>query len=205
MTTAAQPETKLNSASASTWNIDPASSVARFSVRNCLLFLVRFRVAGEFRGVTGSIALDTTALELSSVTANISTATIDTGNALRDKHLRRADFFEVERFPAMTFRSTAITPLDPAAGQFQVTGQLTMKGRDKEVVLQVVVHPSQDHSSGRLHFTATTTLSRRDVGLDHSSWYSAIGDEVEVTLAIDAATQAAMQATSSGGTAPIAA
>ncbi|MHB8577282.1 MAG: YceI family protein [Dehalococcoidia bacterium] len=171
------------------WQIDPDHSQASFSVRQRLFYLLRMTVQGRFPGITGTIALDTEALERSSVTATIPTSSIDTSNGRRDKHLRSADFFDVERFPTMTFRSRAVTLIDQAAGHYRISGDLTARNNTRPVELDVRVASAQDPSAGRLQLTATATLNRRDFGLGWSSPFSKVIDEVPVTLEIDAVAQ----------------
>jgi polyisoprenoid-binding protein YceI len=171
------------------WQIDPDHSQASFSVRQRLFRLLPMTIKGRLSGISGTIALDTEALERSSVTVAIPTATIDTSNGRRDKHLRSADFFDTERFPTMTFRSRAVTPIDQAAGHYRISGDLTVRNRPRPVELDVRVGPAQDPSTGRLQFTATTTLNRRDVGLGWSSPFSRVIDGVPITLAVDAVRQ----------------
>ncbi len=100
-----------------TWSIDPVHTDVSFTVRHMMVSKVR----GKFHGVSGSIVLADDAFE-SEVTAEIDMASIDTGNAQRDEHIRSADFFEVTKYPKTTFRSTAVR----ADGEnFVVTGDLT--------------------------------------------------------------------------------
>src|SRR5438094_955765 len=105
---------------AGTWTIDPAHSDVGFVIRHLMIS----KVKGHFTGFEGRIVTAEDPLE-SEVTATIDMASIDTANAIRDENLRRADFFDADRYPTMTYRSTGITP---DGDGFRLDGELTLKG-----------------------------------------------------------------------------
>src|SRR6187200_694003 len=116
MATAAQTATGVT-----TWKIDPAHTQVEFAVKHMMITTVK----GRFSEVTGEIQLDEGNLTNSKVNIDINVASIDTREAQRDAHLRSADFFDVEKFPKMTFRNTAIAG---AHDEFKLTGDLTIHG-----------------------------------------------------------------------------
>ncbi|HEX2699314.1 MAG TPA: YceI family protein [Acidimicrobiales bacterium] len=167
-----------------TWSIDPVHSDVSFTVRHMMVSKVR----GKFHGVNGSIVLAADPLE-SEVTAEIDMASIDTGNEQRDEHIRSADFFEVTRYPTMTFRSTALR----AEGDgFVVTGDLTLRGVTRQVDLQLEMNGfTKDPFGGtRAGFTAVGQINRRDFGITidmpMDGGGAVVGDRIQVLLEIEA-------------------
>lgn len=168
---------------ATTWNIDPAHSVAEFKVKHMMISNVK----GQFTGVTGALHLDDEDIANSHVEAVADAASVNTNNADRDAHLRSADFFDVEKFPTLTFRSTKIARDGDALA---VTGDLTIHGVTRTVVFSVEgpTPPAKDPwGNTRIGLSATTKISRKDFGL---TWNAAletggilVGDDV--TLSID--------------------
>jgi polyisoprenoid-binding protein YceI len=146
-------------------------------------------VRGQMGRVTGTARFDGADLKTIAVEATIDTTAIDTNEPGRDKHLRSADFFDVEKFPTITFKSKRAEP--SGSGRFKLTGDLTMHGVTKEVVLDVE-GPSPEIRQGpnrRIGASATTTISRKDFGL---TWNRAVetggvvvGDEVTITLDVE--------------------
>src|SRR5262249_15469006 len=145
---------------AGTWNIDPVHSEVGFSVRHMMVSKVRGRFT-EFSGqvVTGEDQSG------SSVTAEISLGSINTGNEQRDAHIKSADFFEVETYPTMTYRSTGIRSED---GEFVLDGELTLKGVTKSVPLHLELNGfgPDPYGGTRAGFTATGELNRRDFNVN---------------------------------------
>jgi polyisoprenoid-binding protein YceI len=117
---------------ADTYNVDKAHSNAQFTIRHLMS-----KVTGKFNDVEGAVLIDRANPEASSVDFKIKTASINTGEAKRDEHLRSPDFFDATQFPEITFKSTKVK----ATGKdtYQVTGILTMHGASKEVTLPVTV------------------------------------------------------------------
>ena len=165
------------------WKIDPAHSVVEFRVRHMMISNVK----GHFTGVEGFLSLDDDDITASSVHASVEVNSIDTRDEARDSHLKSADFFDVERFPAITLNSTAVTRKGP--GELIVAGDLTIRGvtRNVEFAAEGPTPPTKDPWGGtRLGLTATTRINRRDFGLIWNSALEAggvlVGDEVTITL-----------------------
>jgi polyisoprenoid-binding protein YceI len=171
-----------------TYKIDKSHSEAIFQVRHLVT-----KVRGRFTDFEGAIEYDEANPAASSVQFTINATSIDTAEADRDKHLRSADFFEVEKFPQITFRSTSIAKR--GSETFDVTGDLTMHGVARSIVLPVAhLGKAKDPwGNERLGFEAETTLNRKDYGL---SWNAAletggflVGEEVKVSIQIQAVGQ----------------
>lgn len=144
-----------------TWNIDNAHSHAEFSVRHMMISTVR----GDFAVLNGSLAFDPANPAASSVEATIDVASIDTRVEDRNNHLRSADFFDVENYPTMTFKSTKVEVTGDNTGV--VTGELTIRDVTKEVSFTVdyfgeIASPFGDQ---RVGFSGTATINREDWGL----------------------------------------
>ena len=173
------------------WNVDPAHSNASFTVRHLVISNVR----GEFQKMSGAVKLDDKDLAKSSVEATIETASIETRIPDRDKHLKSPDFFDVEKYPTITFKSTKVE--SAGKGKLKVTGDLTMKGVTKPVVLAVDGPTAEIKDPGgntRRGFAATTTINRRDFGLNWSKVVEAgpvVGDEVKIEIEAELIKQAA--------------
>jgi len=173
-------------ASAGSWDIDPAHSEIGFKVRHMMVSNVR----GSFHDVTGVLEFDEADVTRSSVDVTIVAGSIDTGVEKRDKHLRSPDFFDVEKYPSLSFRSKKVQVV--ADGVFKVTGDLTIHGVTREVVLDVegLDHQAKDPWGNTIMgATATTKINRKDYGL---TWNKAletggvlVGDEISITLEIE--------------------
>jgi polyisoprenoid-binding protein YceI len=171
------------SAAAQTWTIDSAHSQSSFAVRHLMVATVR----GDFGKTTGTVEYDGKNLASVKVNATIDVNTVNTREQKRDDHLRSADFFDVAKFPTMTF----VSKRAEAAGQgkFKLVGDLTMKGVTKEVVLDVegpTAPIKGARGETRVGATATTTINRKDFGV---TWNRAldgggvvVSDEVQVTI-----------------------
>lgn len=167
----------------STWNIDAAHSVAEFKIRHMMISYVK----GAFSGITGVLKLDETDNSRSSIEVSIPAASIRTADDKLDTHLKNADFFDVENFPALTFKSTNIH--STGGRDYAVTGDLTIHGVTKSVTLSVedVSKPSTDPwGNQRIGLSASTKINRKDFGI---IWNTAldsggvlVGDEVAITL-----------------------
>ena len=172
-------------ASASTWEIDPAHSVAQFSVRHMMVSNVR----GEFGKMSGWVNLDDKDVARSTAEATIDTTTINSREPKRDTHLKSPDFFDVEKYPAMTFKSTSFKKVGPE--KYKVAGNLTLHGVTKPVVLDVEAPDAVSKLQGqeRRGATATTTLNRKDFGLVWNKPVETggvlVGDEVVITLDLE--------------------
>jgi polyisoprenoid-binding protein YceI len=171
-----------------TYKIDKSHSEAIFQVRHLVT-----KVRGRFTDIEGSVEYNESTPELSAVNFTARTASIDTAEADRDKHLRSPDFFDVENYPALTFRSKKITKR--GAG-YDVTGDLTIKNVTKEVVVPVeFTGKAKDPWGGdRLGFEIETTLNRKDYNLSFNIPLAEtggflVGDEVKVMIEIQAVGQ----------------
>jgi polyisoprenoid-binding protein YceI len=170
----------------STWSIDPVHSVAEFKVKHMMISNVK----GQFTALTGTMVLDEASPTNSRVEASIDAASINTRDAQRDAHLKSADFFDVEKFPSLTFKSTHVSRT--ADGDLSVAGELTIHGVSREVVFAVEgpTPPAKDPwGNTRVGLSATMKINRKDFGL---TWNAAletggilVGDEVTVTLDVE--------------------
>ena len=170
-----------------TWQADPAHSEIAFSVRHLMLSKVRGRFTSyDVTLVTGEDPL------ASSVSATIDLGSIDSGNQPRDEHLRSADYFEVEKYPTMSYRSTGIRQTGEA---WIIDGDLTLHGVTRQVPLVVEVNGFGPDPFGgqRAGFSATAQISRRDFGIDLmiplDGGGVAVGDKVTISLEIEAVLQ----------------
>ena len=168
-----------------TWKIDPAHSHIEFGVRHLMITTVK----GRFGTVDGIIRTDEADRSKSEVDVNVDVASIDTREPQRDAHLRSADFFDVEKFPTITYRSRKV--IEAKANEFEVVGDLTIHGVTREVALNVTDEGrTKDPWGGeRAGFTATTKIKRGDFGL---TWNQAletggfvVGDDVKITLDLE--------------------
>ena len=178
-------------AATTTWKFDPMHTAAQFSVRHLTISTVR----GAFSKVTGTVELDDQDVSKSKVDVSIDVSTVDTREPARDKDLRSDHFFDVEHFPTMTFKSTKVE--QAGAGKLKVTGNLTIRGVTKEVVLDVEgpTAPIKDqYGNQRAAVNATTKINRQDFGV---KWKAAIdnvavvGDEVNINIDAEMIKQAA--------------
>jgi polyisoprenoid-binding protein YceI len=175
---------------AGTWTIDPAHTSVAFSVRHLMS-----RVRGSFGDVNGRIVTDHNPSECR-VAATIEMASVYTGNAMRDDHLRSADFFDVGHTPRMTFTSTSLRPASVAGAGWVLTGDLTIRRTTRLAELHVEflgVDPSGLQGEARIGFTARTTISRRDFGISFglaADGTGIVGDKVDITLDVEAALDA---------------
>lgn len=175
--------TASNPAAVTTWKLDPAHSASEFKVKHMMISNVK----GSFTGLSGALTLHEPDHRLTSVEASIDVATVNTGDAARDGHLKSADFFDVETFPMMTFKSTKVVP--EGGGDFKVTGDFTLHGVTKPVTFEVegLSAPSKDPwGNTRVGLSARTKINRKDFGL---SWNAAleaggvlVGEEIAISL-----------------------
>jgi polyisoprenoid-binding protein YceI len=165
--------------------IDPSHSSVGFKVKHMMVS----KVPGKFTKFDGQFHYDEKDVSLWKASVTIDVASIDTGDPNRDTHLKSADFFDVEKYPVMTFKSTRASDL--VGNKAKLEGMLTLKGISKPVVLDVEVGglATDPWGNKRAGFEATTKLNRKDFGIN---WNKAletgglvVGDEVEITLAIE--------------------
>ncbi len=181
MTTLAAPKTAVT-----TWNIDPAHSVAEFKVKHMMISNVK----GRFTVFSGQLSLDEADVTNSKIEATIDAASIDTREAQRDAHLKSPDFFDVEKFPTLTFKSTRVTRRGDE--ELVVEGDLTIHGvtRTAKFNVEGPTAPAKDPwGNTRVGVSATTKISRKDYGL---TWNAAletggilVGEEVTITLEVE--------------------
>ena len=173
-----------------TYAIDAGHSSAEFSVKHMMISTVK----GVFRDVQGAINIDEAAPERSQVEATIATASVETGVGLRDDDLRSDNFFNAEQYPQISFRSTAVEPVD--GDTWRVKGDLTIRDVTREVVLDTEFggKAADPWGSERIGFTAETSVNRRDFGLNYNAVLETggvvVGDKVKITLHIEAVRQA---------------
>ena len=169
---------------AGSWVIDPVHSDVSFTVRHMMVSKVR----GRFGAFTGSIVTAENPVE-SSVTAEIDVSSIDTNNSQRDDHIRSADFFEVEKFPPLTYKSTSVAA---KGDDFLVQGELTLKGITKNVPLKLELNgfTADPYGGQRVGFSATTEISRKEFGVDielpMDGGGVVVGDKIQISLEIEA-------------------
>ncbi|HEX7727842.1 MAG TPA: YceI family protein [Terracidiphilus sp.] len=168
-----------------TWKIDPAHSAAEFKVKHMMISNVK----GSFSGITGTLAYDPASVAAATVEAEIPVSTLSTGDAQRDAHLKSADFFDAEKFPTFTFKSTGV--VSDGAGENVVTGELTMHGVTQPVTFAVEgpSAPGKDPwGNERIGLSASAKINRKDFGL---TWNAAletggvlVGEDITITLDI---------------------
>lgn len=169
-----------------TWNIDAAHSSVGFSIRH----MVFSKVRGRFLKLTGAIQLDDRDRSKSWVEATIDAASIDTGTAQRDNHLRSAEFFDVERFPELRFRSTRVEDLGER--RLRVIGELTIRGVTREIELdaETAGRGIDPWGNERIGFVAKAAIDRKDFGLTWNQLLEAggvlVGDRVDIELDVQA-------------------
>ena len=175
--------TTVPQATTTTWNLDQAHSVAEFKVKHMMISNVK----GHFAKVSGTLTLDTSNLANSKVETSVDVASVETRDAQRDAHLKSADFFDVEKFPTMAFKSTGVK--STGDGELAVEGDLTIHGVTRKATFAVEgpTAPAKDPwGNTRIGVTATTKINRKDFGL---TWNAAletggilVGEEVTITL-----------------------
>jgi len=172
----------VSTAVATTWRVDSTHSLAEFAVRHLMISTVK----GRFTEVTGTLIGDDTDPENASIELTIPVLGIDTREPQRDAHLRSADFFEAEKYPAIRFRSTRVARA--GHGQFTVTGNLTIRDVTKPITLTVESGGrGKDPWGGeRIGFSTSTKINRKDFGLH---WNQAletggvlVGDKIKLTI-----------------------
>lgn len=178
---AAPLATPLAQAQTSTWTPNPAHSDVSFSI----LHLSLSKVRGHFGPISGKVILDTADIAKSTVDVTIDVTGVNTGSSLRDDVLRSPSFFNLARFPTATFASTSVAP---APGGLTVTGNLTLLGVTRPVVLHVKgpIDPVT-HTGRKAHeeFSASAVLNRSDFGVGAGYPDKIVGDQVDLTIDMD--------------------
>ena len=176
------------SAQTTQWKVDPMHSEADFAIKHMAISTVH----GSFHGISGVVTFDPADVAKSSVEATIPIATVDTGVAPRDNDLKSPRFFDATQFPTMTFKSTSVRK---AGDHYDVTGDLTLHGVTKPVVLNLQdlgkAEMGMDGKTLHRGFTATTTINRQDFGLSFNgmlkSGEAVLSNDVRIEIDIDAA------------------
>ena len=173
----------------STWTLDPVHSVAEFSVKHLMVATVK----GRFLEMEGTIHIDEDQPLRSSVQATIQTASVDTGNQMRDDDLRSENFFAADRFPTIHFESKRVEKTRDE--HWKVFGDLTIRDVTKESELDTELEGRAPGFDGKEHlgFTAETVINRKDFGLHYNAVLETggmvVGDRVKITLHIEAIRQ----------------
>ncbi len=169
-----------------TWQIDPAHSQLEFAVRHLMISTVR----GRFSDVEGTLTVPDGDFSRAQLDASIGVASIDTREAQRDGHLKSADFFDVDQFPTMTFKSRRIERSPRDENKYTVVGDLTLHGVTREIALDATLEGQNKDPWGnsRVGFSATGKINRKDFGLAWNQLLDTGGVAVgnEVKIAIDA-------------------
>ena len=174
-------------AGASHWEIVPQHTSAQFAVRHLVVSTVR----GTLGAVTGSVSLDETDITKSSVEATIDAAGILTRDGMRDEHLKGPDFLYVSKYPKVTFKSKKVEKV--ADGKFKVTGDLTLRGVTKEIVLDVEGTPKAFHDQMgvvKLGGVAKTKINRHDFGMEYNKTLVdggglVVGNDVDIIIDVE--------------------
>lgn len=166
---------------AETFTIDTGHAEIGFSVKHMMVSNTK----GKFNTFEGTLDYDIATKTLKSAEGTIEVASIDTNNEKRDQHLRNEDFFNVAKFPKITFKSTSVSKT--GENTFEVTGMLNILGADREVVLPVLINgPIEDRRGNkRIGVESAAVLNRRELGITHSP-AAMIGDEVKVLIEVEA-------------------
>jgi polyisoprenoid-binding protein YceI len=163
-----------------TWNIDPNHTAAQFSVRHMGISTVR----GAFTKVSGTVQYDASNPSKTSVDATVEAASIDTRVSMRDDDLRSANYFDVAKYPTITFKSKSVEAA--GAGKLKITGDLTIHGTTKQVVLDVdgpSAAANDPRGNAHVGASASTTIKRSDFGVGSAN--PMIGDEIAITIDIE--------------------
>lgn len=176
-------------AATTTWNIDPTHTAIGFTAKHMMITTVR----GRFNEVSGTITTADADTSLCRADVTIGVASVDTGVAQRDEHLRSGDFFDAAQFPAITFASRRVegTPANPG-DTFTLVGDLTIRGVTREVALAATFEGTGKDPWGgeRASFTAETKIDRREFGLTWNAALEAggvlVSNDVKIALEVQA-------------------
>ena len=173
-------------AATTTWQIDPAHTAASFAVKHLMISTVR----GEFKGITGTVNWDDQDIAKSTVDVTIDAKTVDTSEPQRDSDLKSEKFFDVAKYPTITFKSKKVEQV--SAGKLKVTGDLTIHGTTKEAVLDVEgpsVSVKDPWGNTRVAISATTKVNRQDYGVKWNANIDGggvvVGDDVNITIDLE--------------------
>lgn len=166
------------------WTLDPDHSIIEFRVAH----MVVSKTAGKFMDYSGVVEMDAEAHQFKRIEATITTASVDTNHEKRDAHLRGADFFDVEKYPAMTYKMKSYKKHDSG---YTATGDLTLHGVTKEIILNGTFNGVTKDPWGntRAGFTGEGKLNRKDFGMVWNKTLDngglVVGDEVQIRLDIE--------------------
>lgn len=167
------------------WTFDPAHTLVEFSVKHMMFTTVK----GRFTDFTGTLTVDEQNPANSTVDVTIDTASVDTRQEQRDAHLRSADFFDVETFPTISFRSTRV---EPHGDDLKVYGDLTIHGVTREVALDSTYNGRGVTPWGNeiVSYSATTQINRKDYGLTYNAALESggvlVGDAIKIAIEVEA-------------------
>lgn len=174
------------SAATSTWQIDPAHTAAQFAVKHLMISTVR----GAFKGVTGTVVWDDQDITKSTVNVTIDATTVDTSEPKRDADLKSDHFFEVAKYPTITFKSTKVAQV--GAGKLKVTGDLTIHGVTKQVMLEVdgpSASVKDPWGNTRTAISASTKINRQDYNVKWNATMDGggvvVSDDVNITIDLE--------------------
>ncbi|AGH94481.1 YceI family protein [Pseudobdellovibrio exovorus] len=175
---------------ATKWQIDPTHSSVSFSIKHMMIA----KVHGGFEKLSGTLTYDAQNAAASAVDVSIDASSINTREPQRDAHLKSADFFDVEKFPQITFKSKKV---EGSGDELKVTGDLSIHGVTKEVTLDVE-GPSEElkdpYGNIKIGVSASTKIKRKDFGLTWNAALEAggvlVGDDVNITLEVQFVKQA---------------
>jgi polyisoprenoid-binding protein YceI len=176
---AAKPADPNAPAVSGDYQVDPVHSTNVFRIRHMNITFVY----GRFNETSGTFKLDEAKPEASTFEISLKTASIDTNNADRDKHLRSPDFFDAEKYPTITFKSTKVQKTDNQ--HWTLTGDLTLHGVTKPITATITTPVASKGMRGGVHvgFETTFEIKRSDYGMSNS--LGPIGDEVRITVSIE--------------------
>jgi polyisoprenoid-binding protein YceI len=176
----------LPATAAATWKIDAAHTAAQFAVKHLMIATVR----GDLKGVNGTINWDESDVTKSTVNVTIDATTVDSGEPPRDKDLKSDKFFDVANYPTWTFKSTKVE--QAGTGKLKVTGDLTIRGVTKQVVLDVdgpSASVKDPWGNTRAALSASTKINRQDFGVKWNARIDGggvvVGDEVNITIDLE--------------------
>lgn len=164
------------------WQLDPYHTQVEFSAKHLGMMTVR----GHFAEVSSTATIDAARPELTSLEVTVQTASIRTNHQIRDNDLRSSNFLDVDNHPAMTFRSTGVEPAGP--DRWAMTGELTIKGNTRPVILQVLKYGELNDPGmmgHRIAYSAQVTIDRRDFGLTFNMLLDGrwvVSDEIQITV-----------------------
>jgi polyisoprenoid-binding protein YceI len=167
-----------------TWQVDPAHTHVEFAVKHLMISTVR----GRFSDVAGTVIVAGDDFSRAQIEATVDVAGIDTHEPQRDGHLKSPDFFDVEKYPTMTFRSRNVEQTSLDANQFRLVGDLTLHGVTKEVHLDATLEglTKDPYGNNRAGFSATGKINRKDFGLGWNQLLETggvvVGDEVKISI-----------------------